>query len=712
MVGSIVPENIRSQFDRDFSYEKAEGYVCSCIPGFEGENCGVNIDECDPDPCYPGQGTCKDEIAMYVCECEPGYGHGEDDDTCSVEIDECKELQPCVHGACIDRKNNYQCTCETEDRLVNGKTQPTAIWGGKNCSVELEGCRDKNACKNDGTCHAYLIDENNHQANCTCKTGFDGDKCQHRTTFSLSGNSSSNSYIKVASDRPDEYELTLRFKTSLSNGLIAHGSSRSDSETEDFFFFSLGLVDGSLSLNSSLITTPVNKLGIDLNNTEWQSVYISINSSTITLGVSNRLQATNPISSVSPGSTAFYNTFVGGIDQNDTRGKFLTQNLPSFTGCIEDITVNGIRITENSETESKSTVSTANTKVGCNREDQCVPNLCQNDGGCTDLWNDFSCVCSRPFLGRFCELNYTAGTFGYEDMETSIAIVDIDEPKDYTSAVDISMFIRTRKADGFIFYFGSDLASGLPNAESYITGELEKGNLVVKVFFVGNAKAERFKLFSVNLSDGNSHFIRVVRMQNSLMVKVNENTSINHEIPSPTDFVAEKIYLGNYPKPGIHISTTTVTTTTTTTTTTTPVTTTTTTPATTTQRVTAAPPVVTEIIESTVSSASPAENAVLVEENDQVQPVIAQPSGIVKRSRRQAPTAPSETDATTLIVERPYFKGIIQDVQISNGQNVRRIVEFFKNDIGTIHILRKPLYSTKLNLTTSKQKNFCFNITF
>ena len=30
---------------------------------------------------------------MYVCECEPGYGHGEDDDTCSMEIDECKELQ-------------------------------------------------------------------------------------------------------------------------------------------------------------------------------------------------------------------------------------------------------------------------------------------------------------------------------------------------------------------------------------------------------------------------------------------------------------------------------------------------------------------------------------------------------------------------------------------------------------------------------------------
>ena len=114
--------------------------------------------------------------------------------------------------------------------------------------------------------------------------GFDGDKCQHLTTFSLSGNSSSTSYIKVASDRPDEYELTLRFKTSLSNGLIAYGSSRPDSDRPDeFYFFSLGLTDGSLSLTSN-ISPAVKNLGYDLNNTEWQSVYISINSSTITLG--------------------------------------------------------------------------------------------------------------------------------------------------------------------------------------------------------------------------------------------------------------------------------------------------------------------------------------------------------------------------------------------------------------------------------------------
>ena len=71
----------------------------------------------------------------------------------------------------MDRVNDYHCTCETEDRLVNDKTQAFNIWGGKNCSVELEGCRDKNACQNGGICHAYLSDDNIHKANCTCPEG-------------------------------------------------------------------------------------------------------------------------------------------------------------------------------------------------------------------------------------------------------------------------------------------------------------------------------------------------------------------------------------------------------------------------------------------------------------------------------------------------------------------------------------------------------------
>ena len=91
-------------------------------------------------------------------------------------------------------------------------------------------------------------------------------------------------------------------------------------------------------------------------------------------------------------------------------------------------------------------------------------------------------------------------------------MVDITNPNSYNSGMDISMFIRTRQvilfiiiryysfnyieillkqADGFIFYFGSEMGTG-----SYITGQLLDGNLVVKVYFDG--KKEKFQVSSAH----------------------------------------------------------------------------------------------------------------------------------------------------------------------------------------------------------------------
>ena len=55
MVDSI-PQNIQLEFNEPFTYANAEGYVCSCMPGYEGKNCEIDINECEPDPCSPGKG--------------------------------------------------------------------------------------------------------------------------------------------------------------------------------------------------------------------------------------------------------------------------------------------------------------------------------------------------------------------------------------------------------------------------------------------------------------------------------------------------------------------------------------------------------------------------------------------------------------------------------------------------------------------------------
>lgn len=46
-------------------------YYCSCQPGFSGDNCDVNIDDCSSNPCVNGK--CVDGVNRYDCECNEGY---------------------------------------------------------------------------------------------------------------------------------------------------------------------------------------------------------------------------------------------------------------------------------------------------------------------------------------------------------------------------------------------------------------------------------------------------------------------------------------------------------------------------------------------------------------------------------------------------------------------------------------------------------------
>lgn len=216
-------------------------YECLCVPGVTGLNCEIDINECDSNPCYSG--LCVDKIDGYICDCEPGY----EGDHCDVEINECEKFHPCVHGTCMDRKANYFCDCEPH-------------YGGKNCSVELTGCQT-NPCANNGTCKPYLVNENEHKFNCSCSNGFHGHTCEKVTTMSLSR----NSQVSVSTFRDEGYDIQLRFKTTLGDGLLALGKGLT--------YYILELSRGRLNLHSSLL----NKwegvfIGSNLNDSNWQKV--------------------------------------------------------------------------------------------------------------------------------------------------------------------------------------------------------------------------------------------------------------------------------------------------------------------------------------------------------------------------------------------------------------------------------------------------------
>ena len=109
----------------------------------------------------------------------------------------------------------------------------------------LTGCQTVN-CLNGGTCTPWLVGESDHRANCSCTEGFDGDTCEIQTTFSFKG----DSFITVQSDRQEGYELSFRFKTTLSDSVVAIGQSSSGSS-----FFTLKLHEGKLKVHSNMLAS-------------------------------------------------------------------------------------------------------------------------------------------------------------------------------------------------------------------------------------------------------------------------------------------------------------------------------------------------------------------------------------------------------------------------------------------------------------------------
>ena len=141
-----------SQNGKDF-------FQCECPAGFTGGNCGINVDECTPDPCI-NSNNCIDGINDYSCNCTSGW----EGKNCSEDIDECA-TNPCKNkGTCSDNVNNYSCDC-----TVTG-------YNGTNCTVNIDEC-SLSVCQNNATCNDTLGDYN-----CSCSRGYYGKNCQYNST--------------------------------------------------------------------------------------------------------------------------------------------------------------------------------------------------------------------------------------------------------------------------------------------------------------------------------------------------------------------------------------------------------------------------------------------------------------------------------------------------------------------------------------------------
>jgi len=129
------------------------GQTCDCAAGYEGETCGVNIDDCADAPCQ-NNGDCQDGVDSFTCACPNGWTG----DLCEIEVNGC-DSAPCQHGGtCSDQgAGAYTCSC------------PDA-WTGDHCDVDVNECEGDAA-----PCDVHADCANTAGGfTCTCQDGWSG----------------------------------------------------------------------------------------------------------------------------------------------------------------------------------------------------------------------------------------------------------------------------------------------------------------------------------------------------------------------------------------------------------------------------------------------------------------------------------------------------------------------------------------------------------
>ncbi|XP_071202681.1 sushi, nidogen and EGF-like domain-containing protein 1 isoform X2 [Salvelinus alpinus] len=129
-------------------------FSCSCLAGFTGRWCQIDVEECSSYPCQNG-GTCSDQVNGFTCQCPPGFTGT----VCQTDIDECKD-RPCLNGAlCVQGVDSFTCVCERG-------------YSGTLCETDMDGCVSQ-PCLNGGQCKDQV-----NSYNCTCPVAFTGTRCE------------------------------------------------------------------------------------------------------------------------------------------------------------------------------------------------------------------------------------------------------------------------------------------------------------------------------------------------------------------------------------------------------------------------------------------------------------------------------------------------------------------------------------------------------
>ncbi|XP_039417558.1 protein crumbs homolog 2 isoform X4 [Corvus cornix cornix] len=502
-------------FPSNFSYSQAAGFLCQCQPGFTGETCFTNINECESQPCQ-NRGLCHDLVNGFLCQCLPGYSGVE----CAVNINECEE-GPCKNGAvCEDGIADYSCHC--------APGQDGITWGGKNCSVQLTGCQTHD-CQNEALCIPTYQAES-HGYLCQCQPGFYDATCSTPTTFSFA----SRGYLLV--ELPENSEsrrgagaasVSLRFRTTLPSAVLFYRGR----EAEYLF---LELLDGILHAELKREDVGYSLLleGLRVDDGQWHKVEVVVHS-TVQLKLwhgSCEAGVCLQSSPVPPGTAlipqAFLNLYIGGAEDpmaNNTRSQ------QGFVGCLEDLQVDTEAVLPaDLPLGEKSPV-----KPGCDRTEWCLSQPCFHGGLCVDLWATFRCDCARPYGGPACSYEHPAATFGLEN-STSFASFTLSDS--LGADFNLSFFLRSRKPDGLLLQICNGTGPCL-------TLYLRDGQLSIEMSPMDTVTLPG------NVADGRRHLV-ALSFQGGSVGALQSDTHVElGTLPAQALVAGSEVFIGGHPNP-------------------------------------------------------------------------------------------------------------------------------------------------------------------